>query len=146
MAQITGEVLIAAPITLVFDIVADERKEPHYNPRIVRADKVTDGPIGGGTRFVAEPKGMGPRGEMTMEIVEYERPRLLHNVVRSPYMLVDGTLTFEESGAGTRLSWDWSMALLGPLRVLTPVLKLVGPGWERRNWRDLKKYVESDRR
>lgn len=146
MAQITGEVLIAAPITQIFDLVADERNEPRYNPRIARADKVTDRPIGAGARFVAEPKGMGRRGKMTMEIVEYERPRCLHNVVRSPYLLVDGTLTFEETGTGTRLRWDWSMVLRGPFRVLAPLLTLVGPAWERRNWRDLKKYVESRHR
>jgi hypothetical protein len=38
----------------VFDFVADERNEPRYNPRIRRAEKLSPGPIGGGTRFRAE--------------------------------------------------------------------------------------------
>jgi hypothetical protein len=58
-------------------------------------------------------------------------------------MHVDGTLTFEEVDGGTRLRWDWDMDLVGRMRVLTPVLALVGPRWERRNWLDLKAYVES---
>jgi hypothetical protein len=29
-----------------------------------------------------------------------------------------------------------------PMRALTPVLLLVGPRWERRNWVDLKNYLE----
>ena len=146
MAHITGEVTIAAPVSEVFDIVADERNEPRYNPRIVRAEKVTEGPVGRGARFVAEPKGMGARGEMTLEVLEYERPHRLHNVVRSSYMRVDGTLTFQEVDGGTRLSWDWNMGLVGPMRVLSPVLAAIGPSWERRNWVGLKEYMESGRR
>ena len=146
MAHITGEVTIAAPVNEVFDMVADERNEPRYNPRIVRAEKVTEGPVGRGARFVAEPKGMGARGEMTLEVLEYERPHRLHNVVRSSYMRVDGTLTFQEVDGGTRLRWDWNMGLVGPMRVLSPVLAAIGTSWERRNWVGLKAYMESGRR
>jgi uncharacterized protein YndB with AHSA1/START domain len=146
MAHIAGEVTIDAPIEEVFDLVADERNEPSYNPRIVRAEKVTEGPVGRGARFVARPKGAGARGAMTTEVLEYDRPHRLHNVVRSSYMKVDGTLTFAEVAGGTRLQWDWDMDLVGPMRVLSPVLAAVGPGWERRNWVDLKHYLESGRR
>lgn len=146
MAHIAGEVTIDAPVEEVFDLVADERNEPRYNPRIVRAEKVSKGPVGRGARFVAEPRSMGPQGEMTLEVLEYDRPHQLHNHVRSSYMQVDGTLTFEEVDGGTRLRWDWDMGLVGPMRVLSPVLALVGPRWERRNWLDLKDYLESGRR
>ena len=101
------------------------------------------GPVGKGTRFVAEPRSMGTRGEMTLEILDYDRPHRLHNVVRSSYMHVDGTLTFDEAGGRTRLRWDWEMRLVGVSRVLAPVLALVGPSWERRNWVGLQHYLES---
>jgi hypothetical protein len=146
MAHIAGEVTIAAPVEEVFDLVADERNEPRYNPRVVRAEKVSQGPVGKGARFVAEPKSMGSRGEMTLEVLEYDRPHRLYNVVRSSYMQVDGTLTFQEVPGGTRLSWDWDMGLVGPMRALAPVLAVVGPRWERRNWVGLKDYLESGRR
>jgi uncharacterized protein YndB with AHSA1/START domain len=146
MTHIVGAVTIDAPVDEVFDLVADERNEPRYNPRIVSAEKVSAGPVGRGTRFVAVPRSMGSRGEMTLEVVEYDRPHLLHNVVRSAYMQVDGTLTFQEVPGGTRMMWDWNMGLVGPTRVLSPVLALIGPRWERRNWIGLKEYVESGRR
>ena len=146
MAHIAGEVMIHAPVDEVFDMVADERNEPRYNPRIVRAEKVTDGAVGRGARFVAEPKSMGAKGAMTLEVLEYDRPHRLHNVVRSSYLQVDGTLTFEEVDGGTRLRWDWDMGLVGPTRVLSPVLAVIGPNWERRNWVGLKEYMESGRR
>lgn len=145
MIHIAGEVTIDAPVEEVFDTVADERNEPRYNPRMVRAEKVSQGPVGAGTRFVAEPKRGGSRGAMTLEIVEYDRPHRLHNVVTSSYLRVDGTLTFDEVAGGTRLSWDWDTTLTGPTRLLSPVLALLGPGWERRNWVGLKRYLESGR-
>ena len=83
---------------------------------------------------------------MTLKILEYDRPHRLHNVVRSSYMQVDGTLTFQAVDAGTRLRWDWDMSLLGPMRVMSPLLAIVGPRWERRNWVGLKQYIESGSR
>jgi hypothetical protein len=38
------------------------------------------------------------------------------------------------------------MRLVGTTRVLSPVLAVVGPRWERRNWVGLKGYLESGRR
>jgi hypothetical protein len=35
------------------------------------------------------------------------------------------------------------MGLVGSMRVLSPVLAVIGPGWERRNWVGLKEYMES---
>jgi len=143
MPHIAGEITIGAPVGEVFDLVADERNEPKYNPRIRRAEKVTEGPVGPGARFVAEPKGMGAKGAMTLEVLEYERPHRLHNAVRSSYLQVDGTLTFEEVADGTTLSWEGDMGLVGPMRLLSPLLAAIGPRWERRNWVGLKEYVEA---
>ncbi len=57
VARIEGEIIIAAPVEQVFDTLADERSEPLYNPRIIRAQKTSQRPIGRGTRFAAEPWG-----------------------------------------------------------------------------------------
>ncbi|MCZ4590588.1 SRPBCC family protein [Rhodococcus opacus] len=113
MARITGEDLIDAAITEVFDTVADERNEPRYNPRIVRAEMLTHEPVGAGSRFVAEPKRMGARGRMALEIVEYQRPHRLHNVICSSYAHAHGTLTFAETdgaahGCGGTGPCGWS--------------------------------------
>lgn len=146
MTHIAGAVTIDAPISDVFDLVADERNEPRYNPRIVRAGKLSEGPVGAGTQFVVEPRRMVTNDTMTLEIVEYDRPHRLHNVVSSSYLRVDGTLTFERVAGGTRLSWDWDTTLVGPVRALSPLLSLIGPRLERRNWVGLKKFMESGHR
>lgn len=144
MARIVGEVTISAPVQVVFDLVADERNEPRYNPRIVRADKVSDGPVGVGARYLVHPKNMGPRGQLAVTTVEYDRPHRLRNTITSSYLHVDGVLTFRQVPGGTRLRWDWQMRLVGPMRILSPLLALIGPSWERRNWVDLKHYMEAN--
>ena len=48
-------------------------EDPRYNPRILRAEKVSEGPVGAGARFVAEPNSMGAKGEMTLTILAYDR-------------------------------------------------------------------------
>ena len=147
MAHISGEVMIEAPVEEVFDLVADERNEPRYNPRIVQCRKAERG--AGRPGFGASwpsPRAWAPRGRMTLEVLEYERPHRLHNIVRSSYMKVEGTLTFEETDVGTRLRWEWEMGMVGPMKLMSPALALVGPRWERRNWVSLKQFVESGRR
>jgi uncharacterized protein YndB with AHSA1/START domain len=145
MARISGEIIIAAPVEQVFDMVADERNEPRYNPRIARAEKTSPGPVGRGTRFTAQPRGTGATGVMTVEILDYDRPRRLATSIRSSYLDVDGTLTFDQADGGTRMRWSWDMKLRGAVRVLSPVVRAIGPRWEHRNWAGLKHYMESGR-
>jgi hypothetical protein len=51
MARIDGEIVIDRPVDVVFDYVADQSNEPQYNPQMVRAEKITTGPVGSGTKF-----------------------------------------------------------------------------------------------
>lgn len=46
MARVQGEIVIERPVEVVFDCVADQRNEPTYNPRMLRSEKLTDGPGG----------------------------------------------------------------------------------------------------
>lgn len=51
MARIEGEIVIGQPVDVVFGYVADQSNEPQYNRRMVRAEKITAGPVGKGTQF-----------------------------------------------------------------------------------------------
>jgi len=57
MTFIEGEIIIARPAAQVFDFAADQRNEPRYNPRMVRAEKLTGGPVGKGTVVQLGPCG-----------------------------------------------------------------------------------------
>ena len=77
MARVEGEIVINRPVNEVFEFVADERNEPRYNPQMRVAEKITDGPIGVGTRFRVKTVSFGRPVEMVIEFTGYEPPRRL---------------------------------------------------------------------
>ena len=62
---------INRPPEEVFDYCSDHRHEPEWNPMMKSVEKLTDGPIGAGTRYAAD-FAKGP--PMVMECTQYERP------------------------------------------------------------------------
>jgi hypothetical protein len=62
--------------------------------------------------------------------------------IRSSYLDVAGALTFAPANSCTRMRWSWDMRLRGAMRVLTPLMRAVGPRWEYRNWVELKNLME----
>ena len=107
MAQINGEILINRPVEEVFDFVADERNEPRYNPRMLRAEKLSPGPVGLGSRFRAVMRSWPRPTTMTTEFRVYQRPRRLASTTRLSTMDIEGILSFDPVPAGTRMRWAW---------------------------------------
>lgn len=140
MVRIAGETHIARPPQVVFDVVADERNR--YDPSILDAELLTDGPIGVGTRFRSVTGGIRQPVEMTVEITGYDRPRRLATTTRSASMDIESTLTFDPDGVGTRLRWSLRFHPRGALRLLTPVLALIGRWQVRRVWAALEAHLE----
>ena len=143
MARIEGELVIHRPVHEVFDFVADERNEPRYNPRIRRAEKLSPGPIGAGTRFRAEAVTLGRTTGMTIEYTTYERPRRLASSIHMSAADIAGTLRFDPLASGTQMGWSWVVRPRGLYRLLTPVIARVGRRQERENWGGLKRFLEA---
>ena len=147
--RIEGEVVIIRPVDQVFDFVADERNEPRYNSRMVRADKTSPGPIGRGTRFLAESAMLGRVVETTIEFTDYERPRLLGSMSRSVVRLIkpvateiEGTLTFDAVAGGTRMRWAWDVETRGVLKLMSRIVARAGERQEETMWGNLKHLLE----
>jgi hypothetical protein len=143
MARIEGEVLIGRPREAVFDFVADQQNEPQYNPHMVRAAKITDGPVGRGTVFESAVKSMGRTAEMRIELTGYDRPSQLASRTIMRQATMDGTLTFERAPSGTRMRWSWQVHPKGPARVLAPVIAWMGSRQEQAIWTSMKRYLEN---
>lgn len=142
MARIEGEITIRRTPDVVFDYVADQTSEPEYNPNMVRAEKVTDGPVGQGTRFRSAARSAGRTAEMLIEFTGYERPRWLASTTRMKQMDVEYTLTFEPVADGTRMRWSGDVRPKGGLRVLGPLVTWMGRRQEERIWSSLKRHLE----
>lgn len=135
--------LIDRPMAEVFDFVANEENEPQYNPQMRFAEKITQGPLGVGTSFRAEMRGRGRVVPMKIGFTEYDRPRRLAQRVQMKSMDLAGGLTFEPVGGGMRMRWSWNLEPHGLLRLMGPVVAIMGRRQERRIWTSLKQLLES---
>lgn len=142
MKPITGEIFVDAPVEDVFDFVADESNEPRYNPNMLRAEKLTPGPVGVGTRFAVIMRGRS-RTALTIECTGFNRPQTLSSLSRTAGMEIEGELTFVPEGNGTSLRWLWTLRPQGALRALTPLIRALGNRQEQANWSALKSYLEA---
>ena len=142
MANVEGEITIGRPVEVVFDFVADQRNEPHYNPEMVRAAKDTAGPIGKGTRFKSAVRSAGRIAEMLIEITGYERPRLLVSTTKMKQLDIEYTLRFDPVSGGTRMRWSGHVRPKGAFRLLGPLVTWMGNRQEQRIWASLKSHLE----
>ncbi len=143
MARIEGEIVIGRPVGAVFDYVADQSNEPHYNPQMVRAEKITSGPVGKGTRFRSAVTSRGRTAEMLIECTRYDRPRLFATTTTMAQADISYTLRFEPAPAGTRMRWSGQVQLQGVFRLLGPVITWLGRRQEQRIWTALKQHLEA---
>lgn len=142
MVHIEGEILIDRPVGEVFDFVADECNEPRFNPQMRRAEKISDGPIGAGTRFRAEMISMGRPVGMEIEFTGFERPRRLASTTHMSSMDVRYALTFEPVPDGTRMRWSGDLEPRGILKLMGPIVARMGRRQETRIWAGLKQLLE----
>jgi uncharacterized protein YndB with AHSA1/START domain len=143
MVHIEGEIFINRPVEEVFDVVADERNEPRYNPRLLCVEQISSGPIGRGTQFRAATKTMGRPVQMTIEFTDYERPRHLASLTHLPTMEIRGALSFDPVPEGTRMGWSWELQPRGVLRLLRPLIARRGKRQEEAIWAGLKQFLEA---
>lgn len=142
MARTEGSIVIARPVEVVFDFVADMRNEPRYNHEVSSVELLSEGPIGAGSRFRAVTEARGRPLEMNVELTEFERPAKVASVMHSDVIDVAGAMTFWPVSEGTRLQWSWDTRLKGWLRLLGPVIGRHGRRREERIWASLKAYLE----
>jgi hypothetical protein len=143
MARIDGEIVIGRPVDVVFDYVADQSNEPQYNPQMVRAEKLTAGPVGKGTRFRSAVAARGRTVEMLIECTDYERPRLFATTTTMAQADISYTLRFEPAATGTRMRWSGRVRPKGATRLAGPLITWLGKRQEQRIWAGLKRRLEA---
>ncbi len=144
MARITGEIVIDRPVESVFDYVADQTNEPQYNPQMVRAEKLTEGPVRRGTRFRSAVAAGRGTAEMLIECTGYDRPRRFESETTMSQADFSYMLTFEPAAHGsTRMRWSGQARPKGRYRMLRPLINWMGARQERRIWAALKERMEA---
>jgi len=130
--EVSGNVVVHKPIQEVFDLFADLEKSHEYSRPVIERTKLTEGPVGAGTRYSARDQWPGRQVEFTVEITEYKSPDLIAASWTSP-MAGGWRAEFTEAdSSGTRLDFHASMKPSGIMGLLSPILR----PWASRQTRD----------
>jgi uncharacterized protein YndB with AHSA1/START domain len=131
---------IAVDPQTVFDYVTDIAHETAWNPKLRQVLKLTDGPIGQGTRFRLRLSGTG---WMTTEIVAFHRPSFWATIGESRRLSVQSEAEVAGTGQGSRLIVRTLLAPHGLLRLAKPALRaMIRRHWDD-NLRTIKNILES---
>lgn len=138
MPIIRNSVVIRCTPEEAFDYLSDHRAELEWNPKCTVMEKLTDGPVGLGTRYRARWKG-SPQVEM--ETVAYDRPRMwtMHN---GGPIEVTFTCRLEPVPGGTRLHAEFEPRPHGWFRLLFPVFLLAIRREEAANMRHIANVLD----
>ncbi|MCX6389758.1 MAG: SRPBCC family protein [Solirubrobacterales bacterium] len=124
MAKANGVVHSPLSASTVFERVADFSTTQEWDPGVVEAERLSDGPLEIGATFRVVAAFMGSKSELVYRITEFEPG---HRVVlrgeNSTVLSVD-VITVDASGDGSVLTYDADLTLKGPLRLLDPLLGL----------------------
>jgi len=138
MPVIRNSVILGCAPEEAFDYLSDLRAELEWNPKCESMEKLTEGPVGLGTRYRAKWKS-SPSVEL--EIVAYERPRgwTAHN---GGPIEVTFSCRLEPEPEGTRLEASFEPTPHGWFRLVFPLFLVMMRREEKVNMGLLRDAVE----
>jgi hypothetical protein len=121
MAVIRNSVVIRCTREEAFDYLSDHRAELDWNPKCQVMEKITEGPVGLGTKYRAKWKS-SPYVEL--ETVRFERPSTwtMHN---GGAIEVTFTCALEPVAEGTRLHAEFQPRPHGWFRLIFPLFLMI---------------------
>jgi len=138
-AVLENSVEIARSPEEVFDYCTDLTREPEWNAKAKRVERLTAGPIGLGTQYEAEFLAGDP---MTIELVRFERPTAWDAAGRSPRLDAKTEGRISPTDDGARLVMRMELKPKGTLRLLLPVMARYMHRQEERNLATIKSALE----
>ena len=142
MTVIENQTTVGCTPEQLFDSCVDIRNELEWNPTAVSMEKVTEGPIGVGTKFLARWKGAPSAVEVTC--MEFERPRRWVHDNGGP-IAVTFTGTVEPAQGGSRLSVQFDARPRGWFRLMFPAFLVMARRQEKANMTRLRQALERRR-
>ena len=113
---------VARPLDEVFAFIGDFANTQEWDPGIADARKVTDGPIGVGTRYAVDAVFNGRKLPMTYEVTVWDPPsRVVLEGEGSTVTAVDD-IRFEATPTGTRIRYSADLRLKGLMKLVEPFL------------------------
>ena len=107
-----------------FEYLSDFSNALEWDPGVVEADTVGDGPVGEGSEFTLVAVFLGRRNTHTYRVVEHDPPGAVTFRGENSSVVSLDRITFEPVGSGTRVTYDAELSLKGPMRIADPLLAL----------------------
>lgn len=141
MAVIENSVEINRPPEVVFEYCVDMRNELEWNPDAQSMRKLTDGPMGVGTKFLAKWK---QSKLIEVECTKYDRPHAWQYINGGPLSIIfDGAVTPSSNGSTLVVRFDARPH--GMMKLFFPILLQILKRAERRNMQRIKNALEKTR-
>jgi carbon monoxide dehydrogenase subunit G len=128
MARFETTIDVPTPPTDVFAYLADLTNAARWDPNVVEAQRLDEGPLGIGARFRLLTAFYGRRIELTYAIEMYEPDR--HLTIRAEAKSAQGhdDITIDASDAGSRIGYVSELRLTGLLRAFDRGFQLAFTG------------------
>jgi len=141
MPVLENAIDIARSPVEVFDYCSDLCNELEWSPGYMKSvERLTDGPIGVGTRYLAEWQQGGPN---TIEYTRFERPTFWEASGDSPSLGMVFQARIEPTPTGSRLIVRMELRPHGLARLGSPILSRAMQGQEIRNLAAVKCTLEA---
>jgi carbon monoxide dehydrogenase subunit G len=107
----------------LFAYLSDLSTAAQWDPGVVEAERLGDGPIGAGTCFRLVAEFMGRRSPLTYRIVGYTPPHAVTFLGENRTVTSLDRITFTPTGELTRITYDADLQLKGLFRIIDPLLQ-----------------------
>lgn len=124
MAKANGTVRSPLDPETVFSRLSDFSTTEQWDPGVVEAQKVTDGPVELGARFRVVAAFMGSRSELVYEITEFDPGRRVVLRGENNRVVSVDVITVEAEAEGSIVTYDADLTLKGPMKLADPLLGL----------------------
>jgi uncharacterized protein YndB with AHSA1/START domain len=141
-AVIENEVDISRPAETVFDYVSDHTREPEWNPQMRNVRKLTEGPIGLGTRYEME---FIPDKPIEATCERFDRPRSWEVVGKALGMDVSLGGRVTSNMAGSHLVFRTEFRSNGVRGLVLPLIQRRMSGQMQHHVERIKSILEADR-
>lgn len=142
MINVKESIIINRPVEEVFAFVADQTNAPRWQQGLLEVQRITDGPLGVGTKHTAVRKFMGRGVEATNEYIRYVPNEEITFTGRSGPARFEVSYLTEAVAGGTKLTCQMQMEQGGLFGLMD---SLVAGSLKRdfeSNFRDLKALLE----
>ena len=142
--KIHESITINAAPEAVFALVTDLDREQEWDSGLISSEKLTDGPLGLGTRVKEVRKIPGGKAENVQEITRWEENRLMGWDTVEGKMITSGTISVRPVGDSSEVTFEMTGRGNLLMTLFSPVISWMVGREIHRNFGMLKNMAEAN--